>query len=85
MPSFDTQEQPERLFLVYVNADDAEDDYVEQELEGLAEAVGAEVVGETRQRITKPHRANYIGTGKVEEIMNAATLSKAETVIIDAE
>ena len=36
----DRTPQPEKLFLVYVNQDASEDETVEQELEGLAEAAG---------------------------------------------
>ena len=47
----ETQEPTEKLFLVYVNSDDSEDDLVEGELRGLVEAAGAEVAGEIRQRL----------------------------------
>ncbi len=75
----------ERLFLVFVNEDEDEDEYVEEELAGLCEASGGEPVGSTRQRISKPHRATYIGSGKVEEIALAAEETNAEVVVIDAE
>ena len=58
----------EHLFLVFVNRDESEDEYTELELEGLVEAAGGEVVGSTRQRLDRPYKAHYVGTGKVEEI-----------------
>ena len=63
-----TQAPQERLFLVFVNSDEDEDQHVELELEGLVEAAGGVVVGMTRQRLAKPHKRGYIGSGKVDEV-----------------
>ncbi len=75
----------EKLFLVLVNEDSADDDYVQQELEGLCEAAGGEVAGSARQRVDRPLRGTYIGTGKVEEIGAYATEAGADVVVVDAE
>src|SRR5690349_3807512 len=80
-----TQEPQERLFLVYVNPDESDDLYVEMELEGLVEAAGGEVAGSARQRITKPHKRGYVGSGKVEEIKLYAAEAAADCVVVDAE
>lgn len=73
----------EKIFLVYVNEDTAEDATVESELDGLVEAAGGEVVGSARQRVQKPFRATYIGPGKVEEIKAFAIETDADAVVID--
>jgi len=82
---FDRESSPEKLFLVYVNSDAADDESVEDELAGLVEAAGGEVVGSVRQRLEKPHRATFIGKGKVEELKAYAADTAAEVVVIDDE
>ncbi|MBX3112701.1 MAG: GTPase HflX [Fimbriimonadaceae bacterium] len=75
----------ERLFLVYVNEDESEDLYCEQELEGLVEAAGGEVAGSTRQRLGRPHKATCVGSGKVEEVKAYAAETQADVVVFDCE
>ncbi len=77
--------KPEKLFLVYVNQDSGEDETVEQELEGLCEAAGGQVVGSVRQRLPKPYRSTYIGPGKVEEIKAYVADTGADVVVVDTE
>lgn len=79
------KEELEKLFLVYVNQDDSEDECVEAELEGLVEAANGEVVGSARQRIEKRWKATYVGKGKVEEIKEAAAETGADSVVFDCE
>ncbi len=79
------EREPEKLFLVYVNEDEEEDAYVEQELEGLVEAAGGEVVGATRQRVGRPTKATFVGSGKVEEIKAYAAETQADVVVFDCE
>ncbi len=74
----------EKLFLVYVNEDQADDDSIEAELEGLAEAAGGVAVGSDRQRVHKPFRATYLGSGKVGEIKSYAAETAADVVVVDA-
>ena len=81
----ESESQSESLFLVYVNQDDAEDHYVETELEGLCEAAGVKVAGSVRQRLKRPDRATYIGKGKVEEIKAFVADTGADAVVVDAE
>ncbi len=80
-----TQPPQERLFLVFVNTDEADDKSLEDELEGLVEAAGGEVAGSTRQRLSKPTKATYIGSGKVEELKVYASETASDTVVVDAE
>lgn len=80
-----TQAPQEQVFLVFVNSDEADDEHVELELEGLVEAAGGTVVGSTRQRLDRPHKSGYIGSGKVQEVLAYAVESQADTVVVDAE
>lgn len=80
-----TQEAPERIFLVYVNSDEAEDAYYEMELESLVDAAGGVVAGSARQRLDRPHAKNYVGTGKAEEIKGYVAATDADTVVVDSE
>ncbi len=77
--------KPEKLFLVYVNQDAGEDETIEQELAGLCEAAGGEVVGSVRQRLPKPYRSTYIGPGKVDEIKAYVADTGADVVVVDTE
>ncbi len=53
------------------------------ELESLAEAAGANVVGHVIQRRTSPHPAMYVGKGKAEQIAERARQKDANVVIFD--
>ncbi len=56
-----------------------------EELAGLAEAVGAEVVGEVVQRRDAPDPRTYFGRGKVEEMRTMAEHLEASLLIVDDE
>ncbi len=75
----------ETAVLVYINEDEAEDVVVEEELYGLCEAALVQPVAEIRQRLARPYKGTFVGTGKVEEIAMLATESKADLVLIDGE
>lgn len=75
----------ERATLVFVNEDESEDVSIEEELVGLCEAAGVEPVAEVRQRLDRPHRPTYIGSGKVDEVAAVAQESQSDIVLIDAE
>jgi GTP-binding protein HflX len=81
----DTQNPTETAVLVYVNEDEAEDQIVQEELEGLCEAAPVEPVASIRQRLDRPHKGTYLGKGKVEEVAALAEEVGAEVVIVDAE
>ena len=55
------------------------------ELNRLAETAGLNVVGETKQNLTKPNPKTYIGSGKVEEIQGLIEEFQTEIVIFDNE
>lgn len=55
------------------------------EIRGLAEAAGAEVVGELLQRRRSPCARTAIGSGKVEELQAALETTEADLIVIDAD
>lgn len=56
-----------------------------EELAGLAEADGVEVVGTMVQSLEKPNTATLIGKGKVEELTELCQTMEVDTVIFDEE
>lgn len=56
-----------------------------EELEGLAEAAGACVLGNMIQRIEKTNSATLIGKGKVAELADMCRTMEADTVIFNEE
>ncbi len=54
-----------------------------EELEGLAEAAGAQVVGQLTQRRPAPDAATYLGKGKVEELKRLADFHDADVIVFD--
>ena len=77
--------EPEQLFLVYINDEASDDPIVEAEMEGLVEAAGGEVAGTTRQRVSRPTKATYVGSGKAIEIAAAAEELGADAIVFDCE
>ena len=75
----------ETAVLVYINEDESEDHVVEDELVGLCEAAHVEPVASIRQRLDRPYKGTFVGTGKVQEIAALARDCKADVVLIDAE
>lgn len=75
----------ESAFLVYVNSEEEDDAIVEAELEGLCEAAHISPVGNMRQRLDRPHKGHYLGTGKVEELKAYVADTNCDVVIVDAE
>jgi GTP-binding protein HflX len=54
-----------------------------EELTGLAESVGARVVGSLTQRRGVPDVRSYLGTGKLEELKSLVDSNDADVVIFD--
>ena len=74
----------ERVLLV--GADTGEDENFErsmEELASLAEACYMEPVGVITQKMESINKGLYIGTGKVQEVKEAAQTLEAEVVIFD--
>jgi GTP-binding protein HflX len=59
------------------------DDEVLQELAGLAETAGAEVVGRLTQRRDTPDVTTYLGKGKLEQLERMVRATDASVVIFD--
>ncbi|MCG8587332.1 MAG: GTPase HflX, partial [Pirellulales bacterium] len=53
------------------------------ELAGLAEGAGVEVVGRLSQRREKPDAATYLGSGKVEELKQLSEATEAKVILFD--
>ncbi len=87
MPQSFNTERPavETAVLVFVNEDESEDRLVEDELVGLCEAAQVEPVASIKQRLERPYKGTYVGTGKVGEIAALAKESRADIVLIDGE
>lgn len=78
------KENMERALLVGVNLNNGEDYRLSlEELGSLAQACEMEPVGAVEQNLTEVHKAFYIGTGKVEEVKEAAEENEADVVIFD--
>lgn len=75
----------EKAVLVLVNEDESEDSIVEDELAGLCEAAHVEPVAFIRQRLDRPYKTAYVGSGKVGEIAALVADSGANVAIVDAE
>jgi GTP-binding protein HflX len=54
-----------------------------QEISGLVEAAGAQVVGGLTQRLSKVNARSAIGKGKIEELKQMAKALNADFVVID--
>ena len=54
-----------------------------EELEGLAEAAGTQVVGKLTQHREAPDAATYLGKGKVQELAALAHSEMADVIIFD--
>ena len=59
--------------------------YSMEELAGLAEAAGVEVLGQLIQNLERPNTATFIGKGKVEELAEMCRNMGADTVIFNDE
>lgn len=59
--------------------------YSMEELEGLAKAAGAEVLGQMTQNLERPNTATLIGKGKVEELAEMVRNMEADMVIFNEE
>lgn len=59
--------------------------YSMEELANLADAAEVEVLGEVTQNLQRAHGATYIGTGKVEEVIQSVDMNDANLVIFNDE
>ena len=54
-----------------------------EELAGLAETAGAQIVGTLMQKRQGIHPGTYIGSGKIEELTSLVSATDADVVIFD--
>lgn len=74
----------ERALIVGVNLNQQDNfELSMKELASLAEACDMEVVGQAEQNMENANTATYIGSGKVEEVREAARYLDADIVIFD--
>lgn len=78
-------EAVETALLVYINLDEEEDQVVEEELVGLCEAALVQPISSIRQRLDRPYKGTFVGTGKVQEIAALAKEDDVDLVLIDGE
>lgn len=81
----ETGEECERVLLVGADNASVPEDFARsmEELKSLAQACFMEPVGMVTQKIKSVHKGLYIGTGKVEEVKEAAGRLAVDTVIFD--
>ncbi|MGI6204148.1 MAG: GTPase HflX [Anaerovoracaceae bacterium] len=75
----------ERVILVGAQLEGQDISYSMSELAGLAQAAGAEVIGEAVQNLEKVNTATFIGRGKVDELADYCSAMKADAVIFNEE
>jgi len=56
-----------------------------EELERLTDTAGAVIVGELTQQLDKPNPATYLGAGKIDELKQKVSETKASLVVFDDE
>lgn len=56
-----------------------------EELERLTDTAGAVIVGELTQQLDRPNAATYLGAGKVEELRQKVSETRATIVVFDDE
>jgi len=85
----ETSEPQERAFLVAAEVKGGngpwDSDSSLEELALLADTAGAQVVGQTVQRLERPNPATYIGKGKVQEVASQRFALGYSTIIFDDE
>ncbi|MCM1107132.1 MAG: GTPase HflX [Blautia sp.] len=86
--AIELEKELERVILVGVSEDSADERETEESLEELAELVrtaGAVAVGTLVQRREKIHPGTYVGTGKVEELAGLIAAADASGIVCDDE
>ncbi len=73
-----------RAIIVGIRLDD-DISYSMDELEGLAEADGIEVLGRVIQALEKPNTATLIGKGKVQELAEMCSAMEADIIVFNEE
>lgn len=80
---FDRPKRGERALLLHVRVGSPLYADERAEFRALAQAAGAELVGELRARLRRINPRSLIGTGKLEELRALAASTDAEVVLVD--
>jgi GTP-binding protein HflX len=81
---YETQEKPKRAFLVGIRDKHTEAESL-QELAGLADTLGLEIIAQETVYIRERHPKFGMGTGKAAEIAEKAAALEADCLIFDGE
>jgi GTPase len=85
---YDTAEKQEKVVLVGIitpgETEDQTKEYLE-ELEFLVQTAGGETVKSFTQKMLRPERATFVGTGKLEEIKGYVDSEEIDIVVFDDE
>ena len=85
---YDTTEKPEKAILVGIitpgETEEQTKEYLD-ELEFLVDTAGGETIRSFTQRMQKPDRATFVGTGKLEEINAFVKSEEIDIVVFDDE
>ncbi|MFA6087189.1 GTPase HflX [Mucilaginibacter sp.] len=85
---YDTAVKQERVVLVGVitpnETEEQEKEYLE-ELEFLVATAGGDTVKNFTQKLQRPERSTFVGTGKLEEIKEFVTAEEIDIVVFDDE
>ena len=85
---YDTAIKPERAVLVGIitpGQSDAQTREYLEELEFLVATAGGETIHSFTQRMQRPDRATFVGTGKLEEIKDYVKAEEIDIVVFDDE
>lgn len=85
MEYFENEIRPQRAFLISVDNGEFDAESSMDELYALAESAGAEVVGSIIQKLEKPVSATYIGTGRLQELIDVCRSQEIDLIIADSE
>jgi GTP-binding protein HflX len=86
--TYDTSVKKEKVILVGLIYGKQDEKVVQEyldELEFLAETAGAEIYERFTQRLVNPHPATFVGSGKLQEILDFVTVHEIDSVIFDDE
>ena len=85
MEYFENKTEPERAVLVSVDTGEFDVDSSLAELTELALTAGAVVICEMTQKREAPEAATYLGSGKLQELVDYCENEKPDLIIIDGE
>ena len=85
MEFYENKQEPEKAVLIAVDTGEYDCDISLDELEELAETAGAEVVGRMSQKRDKPDSGTFLGSGRLEELVDFCKNNEVDLVIADSE